>query len=163
MEGKIVIDIGVLAFFMILIALRKYLFTEGFLEFLKKYWPAFGFPVAIILVAFIPEEPSPYQEFILFICGLFIVYFFIYGYYVVNISSLQNRKGLLKKWQIVYIPLVSLLPVYFGYSYFTTEPYHSLDIVIFVFFLGTVVYVSHFLLKGTFFSKGRMNNNKPKL
>jgi len=153
MEGKIVTDMCVLAFFMILIALRRYLFTEGFLKFLKKYWPAFGFPVAIILVAFIPEEPSPYQEFILYICMFFVVYFFIYGCYVVNISSLQSRKGLLKKWQIVYIPLVSLLPVYFGYGYFTTEPYHSLDIIVFVFFLGTVCYVSHFLLKETFFSK----------
>ena len=36
MEGKIVTDISILIFFMVSIALRKYLFTEGFLKFLKE-------------------------------------------------------------------------------------------------------------------------------
>jgi len=154
MESKILTDLVVLAFFILLIAFKRYLFTEGFLKFLKKYWPAFGFPVAIILVAFIPEEPSLYQEFILFICGLFIVYFFLYGYFLVNISSLRDRKSLRKKWQIAVLPFISILTFDQAYDYFTTEPYHSLDIIIFVFFLGFVIYISRFLLKETFFSKG---------
>jgi len=153
MEGKIVTDICVLAFFMILIALRRYLFTEGFLKFLKKYYIVF-FPLIILpLIHFIPEEPSSYQEFILIICAFLIVYFFLYGYFVVNIASLRDRKGIWKKWQIAVLPFISILTFDQAYDYFTTEPYHSLDIVIFVFFLCTVIYVSHFLLKETFFSK----------
>ena len=93
MESKILTDLVVLAFFILLIAFKRYLFTEGFLEFLKKYYIVF-FPLIILpLIHFIPEEPSLYQEFILFICGLFVGYFFIYGYFSVNVDSLRNRKG----------------------------------------------------------------------
>ncbi len=153
MEGKIVTDIWVLTFFMILIVLRKYLFTEGFLKFLKKYWPAFSFPIAFVMIHFTLEKPSPYQEFIVIVGLFFVGYFFLYGYFSVNILSLRNRKGFRKKWQIVVLPFISLLTFDQAYDYFTTEPYHILDVVIFVFFLSTVVYVSRFLLKETFFSK----------
>ncbi|MCK4310198.1 MAG: hypothetical protein KAV80_01955 [Methanomicrobia archaeon] len=153
MDGRIIADISVLIFFMILIVLRKYLFTEGFLKFLKKYWPAFSFPVAIVLIHFTSEKPSPYQEFIVIIGLFFVGYFFLYGYFSVNISSLRNRKGFRKKWQIVVLPFISILTFDQAYEYFTTQPYHILDIVIFIFFLGTVIYVSRFLLKETFFSK----------
>jgi hypothetical protein len=112
----------VLAFFILLIAFKRYLFTEGFLKLLKEYWYLLSFPVAFVMIHFTSEELSPYQEFIVIIAMFFVGYFFIYGYFSVNVDSLRNRKGLLKKWQIVYIPFVSLLPVYFGYGYFTTEP-----------------------------------------
>jgi len=154
MEGKIVTDICVLIFFITLIALRKYLFTEGFLKFLKKYWPAFSFPVAFVMIHFTSEEPSPYQEFIVIIGLFFTGYFFLYEYFLVNISSLRNRKGLRKKWQIAVLPFISILTFDQAYNYFTIQPYYVLDITIFVFFLGFVIYVSHFLLKETFFSKG---------
>ncbi|HDM22182.1 MAG TPA: hypothetical protein ENG20_00135 [Methanomicrobia archaeon] len=154
MENKILTDIIVLSFFILLIVLRRYLFTERFLKFLKKNWPVFGFPVAIILLAFIPEEPSPYQELIVVVCMFFIGYFFLYGYFVVNIESLRNRKGLRKKWQIAVLPFISILTFDQAYDYFTTEQYSILDILVFMFFLGFVIYVSHFLFKETFFRKG---------
>ncbi len=154
MEGRIVTDISVLIFFIVMTALRRYLFTEGFLKFLKGYWYAFGFPVAIVPIHFTSEKPSPYQEFIVIIGLFFVGYFFLYGYFSVNISSLRNRKGFRKKWQIVVLPFISLLTLDQAYDYFTTEPYHVLEIVIFIFFLGTVIFISRFLLKETFFSEG---------
>ncbi|RLF96282.1 hypothetical protein DRN50_02055, partial [Thermococci archaeon] len=95
--------------------------------------------------------------------ALFVLYFFLFGYFKVDISMLRKRRGFKKKAQIIYFPLLSLFGIYAAYDYFTTQPYHILDIIIFVFFLGFVIYVSRFLLKETFFSKGRVNNNKPKL
>ena len=154
MENKILTDIIVLSFFILLIVLRRYLFTERFLKFLKENWPVFGFPVAIILLAFIPEEPSPYQELIVVICAFFIGYFFLYGYFVVNVELLRNRKGFRKKWQIAVLPFISILTFDQAYDYFTTEQYSILDILVFMFFLGFVIYVSHFLFKETFFRKG---------
>jgi len=164
MEGKIVTDICVLAFFMTLIALRRNLFTEGFLKFLKENWIWLGIPIGIIVFLDMSFEPldTPYTQFIAIICVSFLVYYFIYGYFVVNTLALKERRGF-KKVQIIYSPLLSLFGIYAAYDYFTTQPYHSLDIIIFVFFLCTVIYVSYFLLKETFFSKGRVNNNKPKL
>ena len=84
----------------------------------------------------------------------FIGYFFLYGYFVVNIESLRNRKGLRKKWQIAVLPFISILTFDQAYDYFTTEQYSILDILVFMFFLGFVIYVSHFLFKETFFRKG---------
>jgi len=154
-EGKIITDICVLVFFMILIALRKYLFTERFSKFLKENWFVFGLAIVGFLMIVIPEEPSPYQNFIVIIGAFLIVYFFVYSYFSVHILSLRNRRGIWKKWQILYVSIAPILPIYRAYEYFTTKPYHSLDIVIFVFFLGTVVFVSRFLLKEMFFSKGK--------
>jgi len=154
MEGKIMTDISVLAFFILLIAFRRYLFTEKVLKFLRKNWFWIGLLLFGIAIVVVPDKPSSYQEFIVIICAFFIVHFFLYRYFSVNISLLRSRRGLWKKWQIIYVPIISLIPIYFAYDYFTTEPYHSLDIIIFVFFLGFVIYVSHFLLKETFFSKG---------
>jgi hypothetical protein len=167
MEGKIVTDICVLAFFMTLIVLRKYLFTEGFLEFLKKYW--IWLSAIIVGTVFILGDilefkrtfsgisdtisDARYSGFIFLICAFLIVYFFLYGYFSVHISSLRNRRGIWKKWQIIYVPIAPLLPIYRTYEYFVTGRYNILDVVIFVFFIGTVIYVSHFLLKETFFSK----------
>jgi len=140
---------------MILIALRKYLFTERFSKFLKENWFVFGLAIVGFLMIVIPEEPSPYQNFIVIIGAFLIVYFFVYSYFSVHILSLRNRRGIWKKWQILYVSIAPILPIYRAYEYFTTKPYHSLDIVIFVFFLGTVVFVSRFLLKEMFFSKGK--------
>jgi len=155
MEGKIVTDICVLTFFMAMIVLRRYLFTEGFLKFLKENW--FWFSILMGVIAFLDMSfgllDTPHAEFIAVICMFFVGYYFIYGYFSVNISSLRKRKGFRKKWQIAILPFISILTFDQAYDYFTTEPYHSLDIIIFVFFLGTVIYVSHFLLKETFFSK----------
>lgn len=154
MEGKIITDVCILVFFIVLIALRKYFFTKRFSKFLKENWFVFGLAIVGILMIVIPEEPSSYQNFIVIIGAFLIVYFFIYGYFSVHISSLRNRRGIWKKWQILYVSIAPILPIYRAYEYFTTEQYHSLDIVIFVFFLGTVVFVSRFLLKEMFFSKG---------
>jgi len=154
MEGKIVTDICVLIFFMVLIALRRYLFMEGFLKFLKENWIWLGIPIGIIVFLDMSFEllDTPHTQFIAIICVSFLVYYFIYGYFVVNTLALKERRRF-KKVQIIYSPFLSLFGIYETYDYFTTEPYHSLDIIVFVFFLGTVCYVSHFLLKETFFSK----------
>ena len=159
MENKILTDIIVLSFFILLIALKRYLFTERFLKFLKEN--LFIFYLVLAFTMFITEDmPEFYSEFTLLICAFFIFYFFLHGYFVVNVESLRNRKGFRKKWQIIYVPLISLIPIYFAYDYFTTEQYSILDILVFIFFLGFVIYVSHFLLKETFFRKEEMASQK---
>ena len=163
MEGKIVTDIGLLVFFILMIAFRRSLFTKRFLKILKENWFVLGLAAVGIYMVAVPEESSPYQGYVFVIGALFVLYFFLFGYFKVDISMLRKRRGFKKKAQIIYFPLLSLFGIYAAYDYFTTQPYHILDIIIFVFFLGFVIYVSHFLLKETFFSKGRVNNNKPKL
>ena len=154
MENKILTDIIVLSFFILLIALKRYLFTERFLKFLKENWFVLGIIIVVILMIIFPEEIPFYQELIVVICAFFIGYFFLYGYFVVNVELLRNRKGFRKKWQIAVLPFISILTFDQAYNYFTTEQYSILDILVFMFFLGFVIYVSHFLFKETFFRKG---------
>lgn len=155
MEGKIVTDICVLTFFMTLIALRKYLFKEKVLKFLRKNWFWIALPTAWIIFFILKKSDTPYTQFVYRIGSFFVFYFFVYGYYSVYSSLLRRRERLIKKIWVVYLPIAPIPVIYWLYKHFTTEPCHILGIVILVFFLGTVCYVSHFLLKETFFSKGK--------
>jgi len=49
MESKILTDLVVLAFFILLIAFKRYLFTEGFLKFLKENWFWFSISMGLLL------------------------------------------------------------------------------------------------------------------
>jgi len=154
MESKILTDLVVLAFFILLIAFKRYLFTERFLKFLRKNWFWIALPIIWIIFFILKKFDTPYTQFVYRISGFFVFYFFVYGYYSVYPSLLRSRERLIKKIWVIYLPIAPIPIIYWPYNYFTTEPYHPLDIVIFVFFLGTVIYVSHFLLKETFFSRG---------
>jgi hypothetical protein len=157
MNPRIVTDISILVFFIALILLRRYLYTERFLKWLKNNWFVLGLATAGVLMILIPEELSLYQKFIIIITMFFIGYYLIYGYFTVNRKSLRTRRGIRKKWQPVVLPFISLLTFDQTYEYFITEKYHFLEIIIFIFFLGLVVFVGRVLYKETFFSDSEDN------